>query len=439
MVEQETEVKQLRAAIYSLGCKVNIYESEYVTSELVKNGYTIVGWEEEADVYIINTCSVTNEADKKDRKIINGALKRNKDAITVVMGCHVQAGFPIEGANIVIGNKDKSKIVRLIEEYKEKKQNITRIYDLTSADFEDMQITNFNKHTRAFVKIQDGCNAFCTYCIIPYIRGSLRSKEENKVIAEVTSLTQKGFKEIVLTGIHTGRYGIDKETNLYHLLTQLVKIPNLYRIRLSSIEINEITPEIINLIKTNPIMAKHLHIPLQSGSNHILKMMNRKYNVDYYINKINEIRKEIPNISITTDLILGFPNETEENYQETLNTLNKIKFTKIHTFPYSRRKGTKADKMPNQINGKTKKERVREVLELSNKYEQEYYTNNLNKEYEIVTEDHKDKTIGYTTNYIPIVLPTHKPNNQVIKVTLTKLNKDTNQILGEIKEEVVTK
>ena len=168
-------------------------------------------------------------------------------------------------------------------------------------------------------------------------------------------------------------------------------------------------------------------------------MMNRKYNVDYYINKINEIRKEIPNISITTDLILGFPNETEENYQETLNTLNKIKFTKIHTFPYSRRKGTSADKMPNQIDGKTKKERVREVLELSNKYEQEYYTNNLNKEYEILTEDHKDKTIGYTTNYIPIVLPTHKPNNQVIKVTLTKLDKDTNQILGEIKEEVVTK
>lgn len=422
----------MKAAIYTLGCKVNIYESEYVTGELIKNGYTIVPWDSIADVYIINTCSVTNEADKKDRKIINGAIKKNKDAIIVVMGCHVQAGFPIEGANIVIGNKDKSKIIELIEKYKQDNQSITQIYDLTNTDFEDMQITNFNKHTRAFVKIQDGCNAFCTYCIIPYVRGPLRSKDEQKVIEEVTSLVEKGFKEIVLTGIHTGRYGIDKDTNLHHLLTQLVKIPNLYRIRLSSIEINEITNEIIELIKTNPIMAKHLHIPLQSGSNYILKKMNRKYDVDYFINKITDIRKQIPDISITTDLILGFPDETEEHYQETLNTLNKIKFTKIHTFPYSRRKGTAADKMPNQVDGKIKKQRVREVLELSNKYEQEYYTNNLNKEYEILTEEHKDITIGYTTNYIPVILSTHKPNNEIIKVTLNKVNKLTNQVEGEV-------
>ena len=232
-----------------------------------------------------------------------------------------------------------------------------------------MFIDKFENHTRAFVKIQEGCNAFCSYCIIPYARGGLRSKDENEVIKEITTLVNNGYKEIVLTGIHTGRYGIERDTSLEELLNKLVKIPNIFRIRLSSIEINEITDGILDLIKNNKIMAKHLHIPLQSGSDKILKLMNRKYNLEYFINKIELIRKEIPDISITTDLIVGFPGETEEDFKNTLDTLEKIKFTKIHTFPYSKREGTPAASMPNQIPGNIKKERVHKVLEISNKYE----------------------------------------------------------------------
>ena len=229
-----------------------------------------------------------------------------------------------------------------------------------------MFIDKFENHTRAFVKIQEGCNAFCSYCIIPYARGGLRSKDEQEAINEITTLVNNGYKEIVLTGIHTGRYGIEKNTSLEELLKKLVQIPNIFRIRLSSIEINEITDGLIELIKNNKIMANHLHIPLQSGSNKILKLMNRKYDLEYFINKINEIRKEIPDISITTDLIVGFPNETEDDFNETLETLEKIKFTKIHTFPYSKRKGTPAASMPNQITGDIKKQRVHKVLEISN-------------------------------------------------------------------------
>ena len=341
----------MKVAVYTLGCKVNIYESEYVISLLKKNNYEIVDFNEKADIYIINTCTVTNESDRKDRKIINLARKNNKDAIVIVMGCYSQVSNEEIDADIILGNKDKSKIIEIIEEYIKNKKKIEKIYDLKRVDFEEMFIDKFENHTRAFVKIQEGCNAFCSYCIIPYARGGLRSKDEQEAINEITTLVNNGYKEIVLTGIHTGRYGIEKNTSLEELLKKLVQIPNIFRIRLSSIEINEITDGIIELIKNNKIMAKHLHIPLQSGSNKILKLMNRKYDLEYFINKINEIRKEIPDISITTDLIVGFPNETEDDFNETLETLEKIKFTKIPTFPYSKRKGTPAASMPNQITG----------------------------------------------------------------------------------------
>lgn len=414
----------MKVGIYSLGCKVNIYESEYVANLLKENNYDIVPFDTNADIYIINTCAVTNESDKKSRKVINSARKRNENAIIIAMGCYSQIKHDEINADIVIGNKDKSKIVQIINEYLENRNKIERIYDLSDETFEDMEIANFDNHTRAFVKIQDGCNAFCSYCVIPYARGSIRSKKEENVIKEITSLVEKGYKEIVLTGIHTGKYGLDINTNLESLLKKIVQIKGLYRIRLSSIEINEITDGIMDLIKNNNIIASHLHIPLQSGSNEILKSMNRRYNKEFFINKIEQIRNLREDMSITTDLIVGFPGETEEYFNETIETLEKIKFMHIHTFPYSKRENTLAATMPNQINGLIKKERVRKILELSNKHEEEFYKNNIGKIYEGVTELRKDgKIIVHTSNFIPVELNENLENNLIVKFKITKVDK----------------
>ena len=420
-------------ALHTFGCKVNIYESEYVTNLLIENGYKMIDFvsEEEADIYIINTCTVTNEADKKDRKLIHTTRLNHKDAILIVMGCYSQLNPNEIDADIVIGNKYKSDIINLIEEFKKNKKKIVKVEDITKINFEDMYINRFLTHTRAFVKIQDGCNAFCAYCAIPYARGGIRSKDFDKVIDEVTNLVNNGYKEIVLTGIHTGRYGIDKHTNLEKLLKELVKIPGIFRIRLSSIEINEITDGIIDLIKNNSIMAKHLHIPLQSGSNEILKNMNRLYDKETFIDRVDEIRKEIPDISITTDLIVGFPGETDLLFNETIDTLNKIKFTKIHTFPYSKRNGTKAALMKNQVDGNIKKCRVREVLNLSDKYELEYYKQKINNTYDGIIETRKDgKKIVITSNYIPVEVETKLENNTKVNIKILTVNND--EIKGKI-------
>ena len=406
----------------TLGCKVNIYESEYVISLLKNHGYQIVNFSDIADIYIINTCSVTNESDKKSRKFINQAKKNNKDAIIIVMGCYSQVKPEMIDADIIIGNKDKSQIIQYIEDYISKKQKIEAIYDLTKIKFEDMEISSFDSHTRAFVKIQDGCNAFCSYCIIPYTRGSIRSKKFDNVINEVTKLVNNGYKEIILTGIHTGKYGIDINTSLEELLKELVKIKGLYRLRLSSIEINEITDEIINLIKNNKIMAHHLHIPLQSGSDKILKLMNRKYDVNYFIKRIEEIRKMIPDISITTDLIVGFPGETDKEFKETIALLNQIKFMHIHTFPYSKRDGTKASIMKEQVDGNIKKKRVKEVIEISNKYENEFYKKYLNKTLDGVVEVSNKKKVVHTSNFIPIIIEDDIINNKIVNVKIQEVN-----------------
>lgn len=420
-------------AIHTFGCKVNIYESEYVTNLLLNNGYKMQDFdsEEEADIYIINTCTVTNEADKKDRKLIHTTRTNHESSILIVMGCYSQLNPNDIDADIIIGNKHKSAIVNLIEEYLTDYHKIIKVNDITKIPFEDMYINRFLTHTRAFVKIQDGCNAYCAYCAIPYARGGIRSKDFDKVIDEVTNLVNNGYKEIVLTGIHTGRYGIDKHTNLETLLKELVKIKGIFRIRLSSIEVNEITDGIIDLIKNNDIMAKHLHIPLQSGSDTILKSMNRLYDTKTFIDKVNYIRKEIPDISITTDLILGFPGETDELFKETIDTLNKIKFTKIHTFPYSKRSGTKAASMPNQVDGNIKKCRVKEVIALSDKYELAFYKQKIGNTYDGIIETRKDnKKIVITSNYIPVEVSTKLDNNTKVNVKIIEVN--NNVIKGEI-------
>ena len=411
----------MKVGICSLGCKVNIYESELVTNILKNNNYTVVDFEDKADIYIINTCSVTNESDKKSRKMINRAKKNNPAAIIIVMGCYSQVNAEDIDVDIVLGNKDKSKIVEIIEEYIKTKQKKKIIYDLTKVDFEKMEITNFDSHTRAFVKIQDGCNAFCSYCIIPYVRGRVRSKDPEDVIKEVTTLVEKGYKEIVLTGIHTGRYGTDINTTLEELLNKLVNIPNIYRIRLSSIEINEITPGIKELLKENKVMAKHLHIPLQSGSNKILKLMNRRYNKEEFLSMVDNLR-DIPDISLTTDLIVGFPNEGEEEFNETIDTLKKIGFTKIHTFPYSKRKGTPAAIMDNQVSPEEKKKRVHRILDLSNRYEHNFYESKIGKIYDGVVEVHSNgTTIVHTSNFIPVIINDIVEEGTIVDVKIEKV------------------
>ena len=417
----------MKVCVMSLGCKVNIYESEYVISLLKDNGFEIVNDDEKADIYIINTCSVTNESDRKSRKLIHHARRENKDAIIVVMGCYTQIKYKdIEmDADIVIGNKDKSLIVELINEYMKKKEKIERIYDLSKQEFEQMEIRHFENHTRAFVKIQDGCNAFCSYCIIPYTRGRIRSKKEDDVLREVSNLVKAGYKEIVLTGIHTGKYGMDIDTNLESLLRKLISISGLYRLRLSSIEINEITDGILDLMAHSDVIANHLHIPLQSGSDRILKLMNRRYDKSYFIKRVSEIRKIRPDISITTDLIVGFPGETEDDFNETLDTLREIGFTKIHTFPYSKRDNTKAALMKEQIPGDIKKRRVHEVLELSSLGEKKYYEQFIGQILEGVSEVRKDgRIVVHTSNFIPIVVDDKINNNEIVLVRLGRIEKE---------------
>ena len=421
----------MKTAIHTLGCKVNIYESEYITNILKENGYQIVDFDSKADIYIINTCTVTNTSDKKSEKMIKRARKQNKDAIIIAMGCHAQIKGDNIDADIIIGNKDKSKIISLIEEYQENKNKIKRIYNLDNVSFEDMYISSFNSHTRAFVKIQDGCDAFCSYCIIPYARGPIRSKDPKTVIKEITSLVENGYKEIILTGIHTGKYGKDINYTFEQLLKDIIKIKNLYRIRISSIEINELTDPILDLIKDNKIIAKHLHIPLQSGSDKILKLMDRKYDLKFYKDRIEKIRKMIKDISITTDLIVGFPNENEKDMEDTLKFLKEIKFTKIHTFPYSKREGTKAASMENQIDETIKRKRVKTVLELSDQLEQDFYQSKLNETEEVIIEQTKDgKSYGYTSNYIKVEINSPLKPNEVISVKINKVN--NKKVTGKI-------
>ena len=390
--------------IYTLGCKVNTYESNVMKDNLINNGY-IEGSENDSDIYIINTCTVTNTSDNKSLKVIRQVKRKYNNAIIVVVGCMTQVNPSILDdldVSIVLGNTGKSNIVKYIEEYRKTHKKIINIENIMEKKFEDMCLNNFNK-TRAFVKIEDGCENYCSYCIIPYARGKVRSKDKDTVIKEITNLVKDGHKEIVLTGIHTGHYGSDIDYSFSDLLKDIEKIDGLKRLRISSIEITELDDEFLGVLSNSNIIVNHMHIPLQSGSDEILKLMNRKYDKEYFINKINEIRKIRPNISITTDLIIGFPGETEELFNETINTINKIKFSKIHVFPFSLRKGTKAEELPNHIENNIKKERVKKIIEISKELELEYFNKFLNKNISFLPEIYKDGfIIGHSDNYLYI-------------------------------------
>lgn len=407
--------------IMTLGCKVNTYESEYVIDLLEKAGYIIKSFDDICDVYIINTCTVTNNSDAKSRKMIRSAIKKNPNACVVAMGCFIEANkdYNIEGLDIIIGNKDKSKIVALLDEYFTKKEAIRRLYYEEFNEFEDMFITNFKDRTRAFVKIQDGCENFCSYCIIPFARGKCRSKGFNSVLKEIEALIKNGYQEIVLTGIHTGNYGVDIDTNFATLLREIVKIEGLKRLRISSIEITELTDEVLEIIKNNDVIVNHLHIPLQAGSDEILRLMRRKYNLKQFYNKIAEIRKIRPNIAISTDVIVGFPGESEELFQKTIKTCEELAFSKIHVFPFSERKNTRAVELPNKISGNVKKDYARRLIEVSKRLEINYMQKFLNKEVEVLVEEEKDGySYGHTGEYLYVKVKGKLPHNEFVKVII---------------------
>ena len=413
------------AGILTLGCKVNTYESEYVINKLKENNYEIKSFNDICDVYIINTCTVTNTSDSKSKKMINNAIKKNPDACVVAMGCFIEANkdYQIEGLDITIGNKDKSKIIELLDEYFEKKETLNRLYKEEKTTFEDMYITDFPGRTRAFVKVQDGCENFCSYCIIPFVRGKCRSKALDKVVSEITDLTNNGYQEVVLTGIHTGNYGVDLNTNFAKLLKELVKIEKLKRLRISSIEITELTDEVLEVIKDNKVIVDHMHIPLQAGSDEILKLMNRKYDLNYFYNKVKEIRSIRPEISITTDVIVGFPGETEELFQKTINTCKELELTKMHVFPYSIRKGTVAESLPNHLDQSIKKDRARRLLEVSKELEKNYFNKYIGKEVEVLIEETKDGySYGHTGNYLYVKINRELEHNTFVQVKVTKID-----------------
>lgn len=419
--------------IHTLGCKVNTYESEYIINELKKNGYVIKSFDDICDIYIINTCTVTNNSDSKSKKIIRQAIRRNPDACVVAMGCFIASHMDYKeaGLDIVLANKDKSKIVELLDEYFDKKEQIIDLYDKRLTDFEDMYITSFPGRTRAFVKIQDGCDNFCSYCIIPFVRGKCRSKEYDTVIKEVTELVNNGYKEIVLTGIHTGSYGVDLDHSFADLLKGLIKIGGLKRLRISSIEVTELNDEVLDIIKNSDVIVDHLHIPIQAGSDEILKAMNRKYDLDFYKEIINKIRSIREDIAISTDVIVGFPGEDINLFNKTIDTCREIGFSKLHVFPFSEREGTKAARLSNKLDGKKKKEYANKLIEVSHDLEINYMKKFINKRLDVLIEEYKDGySYGHTSNFIYVKIKGEYEHNEFVNVKLKEV--EYPYMLGEI-------
>ena len=414
----------MKFLINTLGCKVNTYESNVIRDIFLNEGYEESN--SNVDIAVINTCTVTNTSDSKSLKVIKHTIKNNPNAIVIVCGCFSQINpdrlKDMEGVSIVLGNYNKSKIMDYINQYKKNKKQIIDVRELNDEKFECMKLNNFNK-TRAFVKIEDGCENFCSYCIIPYSRGKVRSKLMEDVLDEVNTLVNNGHREIVLTGIHTGHYGADiEEYDFSDLLNEICKIKGLERLRISSIEITELDDKFLETLKNNKIIVDHMHIPLQSGCDKTLKEMNRKYDVAYFKDKIKKIRSIRPNISITTDVIVGFPNETKDDFNTTVNTIKEIKFTKLHVFPFSVRKGTVAETMENQIDEKTKKERVHILMDISKELELDYMNKFVGCEVEFIPEVSKDGyIIGHTGNYLQIKSKIKSNGHETIKTTIKSI------------------
>ena len=418
--------------IKTLGCKVNSYESEFIRTLFLNKGYTEV--ENGADVIVVNTCTVTNTADNKSKKVINNVKEHNgKNAIVVACGCFCENNKEkikdLINADIILGNKDKSHIVEYVEDFVKNKKRIIKMYDMSNVLFEDMEIKKYEHNHRAFVKIEDGCNNFCSYCIIPYVRGRVRSKDFNTCLIEFNDIALNGHKEIVLSGIHTGQYNSNGK-RLSDLINEISKIDQIKRIRLSSVEITELDDGMMKIIENNPKFVSHLHIPLQSGCNKILKLMNRKYDLDYFTNKVNEIRKYRKDISLTTDVIVGFPGESEEDFLETYNYCKSIGFAKIHVFPYSDRNGTVASKMENKVLGNVKKDRARRLISLSQELENAYIEKFISRKINVLIErEDKGYYYGVSEEYIPVKLKGKYECNEIYDIVLEKNMIDDSKII----------
>lgn len=399
----------------TLGCKVNAYESQAMAIDLCNAGFQEIEGDQPADIYIIHTCAVTNTAAFKSRQKIRQSIKANEDALIVAVGCYVQTNAEELSKNqdidVLIGSSGKSHIAEIIKqslEHREEKQ--VYVEDVRQATFEKHEASVFEHQCRAYLKIQDGCNQFCSYCIIPMSRGCERSLNEDEAVNCAKHLCENGHREIVLTGIHTGRYGKDIGSSLVHLLQRILnEVEGLERLRLSSIEANEVTPELIELMKNNPKIARHLHIPLQSGCDTTLKAMNRPYTTQMYYDKLCEIRASVPNVSISSDVIVGFPGESEEDFASTMEFIKKCELSFLHVFPFSLRKGTAAEKLEGHLSEAKKKERVKALLALSSKLKRSYAMKFMNQKVQVMIENHTGNVYhGYTSEYIRVKFSCNK-------------------------------
>lgn len=422
-------------AFHTLGCKVNHYETEAIWQLFKEAGYERTEFERAADVYVINTCTVTNTGDKKSRQIIRRAVRQNPDAVICVTGCYAQTSpaeiMAIPGVDIVVGTQDRSSMLGYIEQYKNERQPINAVRNIMKTRvYEELDVPYFTDRTRASLKIQEGCNNFCTFCIIPWARGLMRSRDPQEVIRQAQQLVDAGYQEIVLTGIHTGGYGEDmKDYNLAMLLRDMeTQVKGLKRLRISSIEASQITDEVIEVLRDSKIVVRHLHIPIQSGSNTVLKRMRRKYTMEFFGERLERLKEALPGLAITSDVIVGFPGETEEEFMETFNFIQAHKFSELHVFPYSKRTGTPAARMEDQVAEDVKNERVHKLIALSDQLAKEYASMFEGEVLEIIPEEaFKDGEqaagllVGYTDNYLKVVFEgTEDLIGKLVKVKITK-------------------
>ncbi len=423
-----------KAAFLTLGCKVNTYETDAMKELLEADGYSIVDFKDEADIYIINTCSVTNMADRKSRQMIHRAKKKNPDAVIVAAGCYVQAqedALLEEGmADVLVGNNKKKDIANVLRQYFENDQKVQEVVDLTrEEEYEPLFVTNVSGHTRAYLKIQDGCNQFCSYCIIPYTRGRIRSRKPEEVMAEVRKLAENGFKEIVLTGIHLSSYGKDIETSsLLDIIEQIHEVEGIERIRLGSLEPRIVTDEFTKRLAKLEKVCPHFHLSLQSGCDETLARMNRKYNTAEYEEATGILRKYYKDPALTTDVIVGFAGETEEEFAKTVEYLEKINLYEMHIFKFSVRKGTRAERMEGQVAEQIKTQRSNVLLEMAKRHKKDYEALYVGRTESVLLEEEvefegKKYFQGYTKHYIKVLIPVEDGKellgqNEIIKAEI---------------------
>lgn len=421
-------------SLHTLGCKVNHYETEAIWQLFKEQGYERTEFDHQADVYVINTCTVTNTGDKKSRQVIRRAIRQNPDAVICVTGCYAQTSpaeiMAIPGVDIVVGTQDREKMLGYIDQYRNERQPINAVRNIMkNRVYEELDVPAFTDRTRASLKIQEGCNNFCTFCIIPWARGLMRSRDPEEVIRQAQQLIDAGYLEIVLTGIHTGGYGQDfKDYNLAQLLRDLeAQVKGLKRLRISSIEASQLTDEVIEVLQNSEIVVNHLHIPIQSGSDTVLKRMRRKYTMEFFAERLEKLKIALPDLAVTSDVIVGFPGETEEEFMETYNFIRDHKFSELHVFPYSQRTGTPAARMDDQIDEEIKNERVHRLIALNDQLAKEYASRFEGEVLEVIPEerfkdgDNENLYVGYTTNYLKVIFEgSEEMVGQLVKAKITK-------------------